>query len=93
MLRIAVVSAALFAGTLVLLAERVAAGRDPILGRPVLAQKPRQVLIRKIRRRVIVETTIRTPGRSTGVTSVASGPVVSGSTAMAEAPAPVTRSS
>ena len=93
MLRIAVVSAALFAGTLVLLAERVAAGRDPILGRPVLAQKPRQVLIRKVKRRVIVETTIRSPGRSTGVTSVASGPVVSGQSAVVEAPVPVTRSS
>ncbi|HXD54064.1 MAG TPA: hypothetical protein VN618_04860 [Solirubrobacteraceae bacterium] len=93
MLRIALGSAALFAATLILLAERVAAGRDPVLGKPALAQAPRQVLVRKVKRRVIVETTIRSPGRSSGVTSVTGGPVVSGAAPVIEAPLPVTRSS
>lgn len=85
-------SLALFAAMLVLLADRVAAGSDPVLGPPVAAPAPRKVLVRRVRKRVIVETTLPASGRAPA-TSVSSGPVVAAAAPAAEAPAPVTRSS
>jgi hypothetical protein len=85
-------SVAVFCVLLVLLAERVAAGRDPVLGAPVAIREERPAVLRTIKRRVIVQTTVG-GAHPHGRPSESAGPVVASATPVAEAPAPVTRSS
>jgi len=85
-------SAALVAVVFVLLAQRVAAGADPVLS-AVRHAAPRPVIVRRIVRRVVVDTTIHTRGRAAPVhASESASPIVT-SQSGGEAPAPVTRSS
>ena len=84
----------LFAVVGVLLAQRVAAGADPVLGPVRRVQAPRPVIERRIVRRVIVETIVSSHARGGGVSSYSSSPVLtSQSSSGAAVPAPVTRSS
>ncbi len=88
-----VASLAVFAVVLVLLGARVAAGHDPVLG-VVHIRAPRPEIVRRIVRKVIVETTVASHARGKGGTTVSSSPVTSVQSSGAEpAPAPVTRSS
>src|SRR5581483_5573412 len=75
-LRVALASAALLAAVLVLLAARVAAGQDPVLkaadaNRP----RPRHLVVRRIVRKVIVETTVPARRHLHQEATVASSPV------------------
>lgn len=89
-------SIALFAVVMLLLAQRVAAGTDPVLGPARPAQRLQPVIVRRIVRRVIVETTVPAhagvdPGSGT---TVSSPPVTTSQAASGYvSAAPVTRSS
>jgi len=88
-----VASFAVFAVVLVLLGTRVAAGHDPVLG-AVHIRIPRPEIVRRIVRKVIVETTVATHAPGKQGTTVSSSPVTSVQSSGAEpAPALVTRSS
>jgi len=84
-------SAALFMVLLVFLSQRVAAGRDPVLGAPRrLAAQP--LVVHRIVKRVIVETTVHSPSHA--APSYSTAPVVtSRQSSEPVAAAPVTRSS
>jgi hypothetical protein len=87
-------SLAVFAVVLVLLGARVAAGHDPVLGAAREVRAPRPEIVRRIVRKVIVETTVASHARGKGGTTVSSSPVTSVQSSGAEpAPALVTRSS
>jgi len=88
-------SIALFAIVVVFLADRVAAGTDPVLGAARSIQAPRPVIVRRIVRRVIVDTTVSSRGHAgAGGTTVSTAPVTtSQASSGATEPAPVTRSS
>jgi len=88
-----VASLAVFAVVLVLLGARVAAGHDPVLG-AVHIRASRPEIVRRIVRKVIVETTVASHARDKGGTTVSSSPVTSvRSSGVEPARAPVTRSS
>ncbi len=88
-----VASLAVFAVVLVLLGARVAAGHDPVLG-VLHIRAPRPEIVRRIVRKVIVETTVASHAGGKGGTTVSSSPVTSVQSSGAEpVPAPVTRSS
>jgi hypothetical protein len=77
----------------VLLAQRVAAGSDPVL-KAARPPAPRPVLVRRIVKRVVVDTTIRSHGRAGAAnTTVSSSPVTTSQSGGGEVAAPVTRSS
>ena len=85
-------SAALFMVLLVSLSQRVAAGRDPVLGAPRrLAAQP--LVVHRIVKRVIVETTVHAHSHAKATDSTA--PVITSqqSSEPAVVAAPVTRSS
>jgi len=85
-------SLAMFAVMFVLLAERVAAGTDPVLS---VAHRSvaRPVIVRRIVKRIVVDTTIRTHGHAKVPALAESASPLSTSQSGGEAPAPVTRSS
>lgn len=85
-------AAALFLLMLAFLAQRVAAGHDPVLGAAATVQLQRPMIERRVVRRVIIMTTVHGPARH--VTATATAPVTSSETSSASAePNPVTRSS
>ena len=88
-----VASLAVFAVVLVLLGARVAAGHDPVLGAVHLRMR-RPEIVRRIVRKVIVETTVSSRSRGKQGTTVSSSPMTTMQSSGSEpAPAPVTRSS
>jgi hypothetical protein len=75
------------------LAQRVAAGTDPVLGAVRRVQAPQPVIVRRILRKVIIETTVSSHSRA-GATSYSSSPVTTSQSSSGPEPAaPVTRSS
>ena len=80
---------ALFATMMLLLAARVAAGTDPVLGPPRRSAQARPGVVHRILRTVIVETTIAAHSRRP---AVAASPVSVSQTSSGPE-APVTRSS
>jgi hypothetical protein len=91
-IRLAAASLALVAIVFILLAERVAAGSDPVL-RSARRAVPQPVVVHRIVRRVVIDTTITSHGGSgSGRTTVSSSPVSTSESGGGVA-APVTRSS
>jgi hypothetical protein len=85
-------SAALFMVLLIFLSQRVAAGKDPVLGAPRrLAAQP--ILVHHIVKRVIVETTIHTHSHAAAASYSTSPEVTSQQSSESAVAAPVTRSS
>ncbi|MHB8241522.1 MAG: hypothetical protein ACYDHN_05975 [Solirubrobacteraceae bacterium] len=76
-----------------LLAQRVAAGSDPVLGAVRLARAPQPVLVRHIVRRVIIETTVSSHSHVDARTYSSSPVITSQSSSGPKPAAPVTRSS
>ncbi|HEX7609882.1 MAG TPA: hypothetical protein VF380_04335 [Solirubrobacteraceae bacterium] len=85
-------SAALFLVLLVFLAQRVAAGKDPVLGVVHRAAAP-PLVVHRIVRRVIVETTISAHGHAPAASSSTAPEITSQSSSEPAVSAPVTRSS
>ncbi len=86
-------SIALVALVATFLAQRIAAGTDPVLGAVRQVRTPRPVVVHRVVRRVIVETTVsaRYHGRAR---TFSSSPVIASQTSSGPvAAAPVTRSS
>ena len=88
-----VTSIALLALITTFMAQRVAAGTDPVLGAVRRVTPPQPIIVRRIVRKVIVETTISSHSHA-GTSSYSSSPVISSQSSSGPAiPAPVTRSS
>jgi hypothetical protein len=86
-------SLALFAIVVAVLAGRVAAGTDPVLGAMRHVVRPRPEIVRRIVRRVIIETTVPAHSRlGARGTTVSSAPVTTAQSPELP-PEPVTRSS
>jgi hypothetical protein len=84
-------SASLFLVMIVFLAQRVAAGKDPVLGAAHrVAVTP--LVVHRIVRKVIVETTIAAHSHAAAA-SYSTAPEITSQSSGAVVPAPVTRSS
>ncbi len=91
--RLAGTSVGLVAVVFVLLAQRVASGSDPVL-KAARPPAPRPVVLQRIVKRVVIDTTIRSHGHAGAAnTVVSSSPVTTSQSGGGEAAAPVTRSS
>lgn len=75
---------------LVFLSQRVAAGRDPVLG-PARPAATRPLIVHRILRKVIVETTV--PAHSHVASSASTAPEITSQASGPAMAAPVTRSS
>lgn len=86
-------SIAMFALITTFMAQRVAAGTDPVLGAVRRVPPPQPVIVRRIMRKVIVETTVSSHSHE-GTSSYSSSPVTTSQSSSGPAiTAPVTRSS
>lgn len=75
------------------LAQRVAAGTDPVLGAVRRVAPPQPIIVHRIVRKVIVETTVSSRAHA-GTSSYSSSPVTTSQSSSGPAiSAPVTRSS
>lgn len=92
-LRLAAASVALVAIVFILLAERVAAGSDPVL-RVARRVPAHPLVVHRIIRRVVIDTTIDSPGgaRAPSITT-SSSPVSTSESGGGQIAAPVTRAS